>query len=148
MHHQLILHWNETHTGYHLYYNSPEICLSLFANGRSQFLLDRPGRCLKLFVSTEGPSSYEFASQFGLAKRRKTPTKYGGNQLTRYFVREDIIEESRLRGLRCQSVRSQGVRILNQTQSLVTTRCRDEASERNSRISSTLTVEFNNLDPT
>ena len=25
------------------------------------------GRCIKLFVSTEGPSSHEFASQFGVA---------------------------------------------------------------------------------
>ena len=41
------------------------IC-SLFANFRSQFLLNRLGRCLKLFVSTVGPSSHEFASQFCL----------------------------------------------------------------------------------
>ena len=40
--------------------------MSLFANCRSQFLLDRLGRCLKLFVSTVIPSSHEFASQFGL----------------------------------------------------------------------------------
>ncbi len=40
---------------------------SLFANCRSQFLLDRHGRCLKLFVSTDSTSSHEFASQFGLA---------------------------------------------------------------------------------
>ena len=30
---------------------------------RSQFLLDRLGRCLKLFVSVVIPSSHEFASQ-------------------------------------------------------------------------------------
>ena len=30
----------------HLYYNSPYVCLSAFANCRSQFLLDRLGRCL------------------------------------------------------------------------------------------------------
>ena len=29
-------------------------------------MLNRPGRCLKLFVSTESTSSHEFASQFGL----------------------------------------------------------------------------------
>ena len=34
---------------------------------RSQFYLDRLGRCLKLLLSTEGPFSHEFASQFGLA---------------------------------------------------------------------------------
>ncbi len=32
----------------------------------SQFLLDRLGRCLKLFVSTESTSSHELASQIGL----------------------------------------------------------------------------------
>ena len=37
------------------------VCLSLFANCMSQFLLDCPGRYLKLFVSTVGPSSHEFA---------------------------------------------------------------------------------------
>ena len=41
--------------------------LSLFANCRSQFLLDRLGGCLKLFVSTESTSPYEFPSQFVLA---------------------------------------------------------------------------------
>ena len=50
----------------YLYYNSPyvclSVCLSVLANCRSQFLLDRLGRCLKLFVST----CNEFASQFGL----------------------------------------------------------------------------------
>ena len=46
----------------------------LLANGRSQFLLDRLGRCLKLFVSTESTSCHEFASQFGLEffYKRKT----------------------------------------------------------------------------
>ncbi len=39
----------------------------MLANCRSQFLLDRLGRCLKLFVSTESISCFEFASQFGLA---------------------------------------------------------------------------------
>ena len=40
--------------------------LSLFANCRSQFLLDRLGRCIKLIVSSESISCHEFASQFGL----------------------------------------------------------------------------------
>ena len=53
-----------------LRYNYPEICLSLFANGRSQFLLDRLERCLKLLVSIESTSCHEFASQFGLKKPR------------------------------------------------------------------------------
>ena len=52
---------------YLLYYNSPYVCLSVFANCRSQFLLDRLGRCLKLFVSTDSTSCHEFASKFGLA---------------------------------------------------------------------------------
>ena len=43
------------------------VCRSTFADGRSQFLLDRLGRCLKLIVSYRGTSSHEFASQFGLA---------------------------------------------------------------------------------
>ena len=53
------------------------INLSLFANCRSQFLLDRLGRCLKLFISTDGTSSHEFARQFGLAflYRLKNPKR-------------------------------------------------------------------------
>ena len=43
------------------------VCRSTFADCRSQFLLDRLGRCLKLTVSYRGTSSHEFASQFGLA---------------------------------------------------------------------------------
>ena len=39
----------------------------LFANCGSQLLLDRLGRCIKLFVSSECTSSHEFVSQFGLA---------------------------------------------------------------------------------
>ena len=42
------------------------VCRSTFADCRSQFLLDRLGRCLKLIVSYRGTSSHEFASQFGL----------------------------------------------------------------------------------
>ena len=39
----------------------------MLAKCRSQFLLDRLRRCLKLFVSTDSTSRHEFASQFGLA---------------------------------------------------------------------------------
>ena len=39
----------------------------MLANSRSQLLLDRLGRCLKPFVSTESISCHEFASQFGVA---------------------------------------------------------------------------------
>ena len=51
------------------------VCLSQLVNCRSQFLLDRLGRCLKLFVSTESTSCHEFASQFGLdiLYMQKTP---------------------------------------------------------------------------
>ena len=42
-------------------------CPSVFANSRSQFLLDRLGKCLQLFVSSDSISCNEFASQFGLA---------------------------------------------------------------------------------
>ena len=42
------------------------VCRSTFADCKSQFLLDRLGRCLKLIVSYRGTSSHEFASQFGL----------------------------------------------------------------------------------
>ena len=56
------------HAVRYLYYNSPlKVCLSKLANCRSQFLLDRLGRCLKLFVSTESITCHEFASQFVLA---------------------------------------------------------------------------------
>ena len=43
------------------------LSLSVFANCRSQFLLDRLGRCILLFVSSDSTSCHEFASQFGLA---------------------------------------------------------------------------------
>ena len=44
------------------------ICrLSMLENCRLQLLLDRLGRCLKLFASIGDPSSHEFASQFGRA---------------------------------------------------------------------------------
>ena len=50
---------------------------------KSQFLLDRLGRCLKLFVSTESTYSHELGSQFGLAffysrkKHQKSIAKTG-----------------------------------------------------------------------
>ena len=43
------------------------VCLATFPDCRSQFLLDRLGRCLKLIVSSGSTSCHEFASQFGLA---------------------------------------------------------------------------------
>ena len=50
----------------HLYYISPNMRKTLLASCRSQFLLDRLGKCLKLFVSTVGTSCHKFASQYGL----------------------------------------------------------------------------------
>ena len=51
--------------------------MSLLANCRSQFLLDRLWKCLKLFVSTDSTSWHGFASQFGLEMyyTRKTIAK-------------------------------------------------------------------------
>ena len=37
--------------------------VSMFANGRSQFLLDRIGRCIKLFVSTDSTSCHHLADK-------------------------------------------------------------------------------------
>ena len=50
----------------------------MLANCRSQFLLDRLGRCIKLSVSTDSTSCHENASQFGLAffNTRKTRKNY------------------------------------------------------------------------
>ena len=42
------------------------VCLSVLANYRSRFLLDRLGICVQLFVSTDSTSCHEFASQIGL----------------------------------------------------------------------------------
>ena len=42
------------------------VSLSVLTNCRSQCLLDRHRRCLKLFVSTEFISCHEYASQFDL----------------------------------------------------------------------------------
>ena len=50
----------------HLYYYSPNMRKTLLASCGSQFLLDRLGKCLKLFVSTVGTSCHKFASQYGL----------------------------------------------------------------------------------
>ena len=52
--------------------------LSMIANSRSQFLLDRLGGCLKLLISTDSTSSHELMSQFGLKKNytEKTPKSY------------------------------------------------------------------------
>ena len=60
------------------------VCRSTFADCRSQFLLDRLGRCLKLIVSYRGTSSHEFASQFGLDIfiREKTPKPQSARSLT------------------------------------------------------------------
>ena len=74
----------------------------MLANCRSQFLLDRLGRCLKLFASTLGPSSHDVASQFGLAQfflREKHP-KTHGNRVARVSVylthRKGSVTASRL----------------------------------------------------
>ena len=46
----------------------------MLANRRSQVLLDRLGRCLKLFVSTESPPCHEFATKNGENQQVKTAT--------------------------------------------------------------------------
>ena len=72
--------------------------MSLFADCRSQFLLDRVGGCLKLFVSTESTSSHEFASQFGLAffYTWKTPKNYREN----WVSRKGLLNEQALRPIK------------------------------------------------
>ena len=55
------------------------VCLSQLANCMSQFLLDRLGRYLKLFVSTDSTSCHEFVSQFGLEFFIRENTKPRGN---------------------------------------------------------------------
>ena len=64
------------------------VCRSTFADCRSQFLLDRLGRCLKLIVSYLGTSSPEFASQFGLAffYTRKTSINYHECRVSRIWL--------------------------------------------------------------
>ena len=93
-----------------LYYNSPYVCLSMFANGRSQFLLDRLGRCLKLFVLTDSTSCHEFASQFGLAifLCEKHP-KPRGNRITSACV---YLNDPAI-GHECQRNRQKGVLTLS-----------------------------------
>ena len=61
----------------------------MLANCRSQFLLDRHRRCLKLFIPTESTSCHEFASQFGLAiflyARNTLTLGETGSQASVYF---------------------------------------------------------------
>ena len=51
------------------------LLMSVCRCSQTAFLLDRLGRCLKLFVSTDSTCCHEFASQFGLAifYTQKTP---------------------------------------------------------------------------
>ena len=60
----------------------------MLANCRLQFLLDRLGRCLILFVSTESTSSHEFESQIGLEifLYAKNTQNLGGNRVARASV--------------------------------------------------------------
>ena len=55
-------------------------------NGRSKFLLDRLGRCLKLFVSNDSTSCHELASQIGLELfyTRKTQKTIGNTESHMY----------------------------------------------------------------
>ena len=72
-----LLPWNSSHIDEHFILQlnvhiytiicRKSVSRATFADCRSQFLLDRLGRCLKLIVSYRGTSSHEFASQFGLA---------------------------------------------------------------------------------
>ena len=66
------------------------VCLSLCVSHMSNFLMDRLGRCLKVFVATVIPSSLDVASHFGLALfyRRKTPTTIAKTE----FLRECSVE--------------------------------------------------------
>ena len=43
-------------------------------------MLDRLGRCLKLFVSTESTSCHEFASQVGVELRRSRSSRLGSRK--------------------------------------------------------------------
>ena len=62
----------------------------MLANCRLQFLLDRLGRCLKLFVSTDSTSCHQFVPQFGLECyiREKHPTLSQILRRTRYCLFE------------------------------------------------------------
>ena len=74
------------------------VCLATFADCRSQFLLDRLGRCLKLIVSSGSTSCHEFASQFGLAffYTRKTSINYRECRVSRIWL---LNEKGRNAGL-------------------------------------------------
>ena len=63
-------------------------CMSQLPKCRSQFLLDRIGRCLNLFVSIERTSAHEFAFQLGLDMfyTLKTSTNYRENRLSSKFM--------------------------------------------------------------
>ena len=72
--------------------SSARSCRSSICPGRlttdwlvSQFLFDRLGGCIKLFVSTDGQYPHEFASRFGLAffYSRKTPKNDRENRVQR-----------------------------------------------------------------
>ena len=72
----------------------------MFADCRSQFLLDRLGRCLKLIVSSGSTSCHEFASQFGLAffYTRKTSINYRECRVSRIWLLNE-------KGLHCKKIR-------------------------------------------
>ena len=72
----------------------------MLANCRSQLLLDDIGRCLKLFVSTDGTSSHEFASQFGLAffYTWKTPKTYREDRPSRKCLLNEPVSDPSNRG--------------------------------------------------
>ena len=67
----------------------------------SQLLLDRIGRCLKLFVSTERSSSHEFVSQFGLdmfvyAKNTQKLSRIPSRQVAPYVTKHtDVRDQSK-----------------------------------------------------
>ena len=79
----------EARTHLHLYYNSPQIC-RCFSNCRSQFLLDRLWRCLKLFISTD--SRPYILSRVRVSVRpsnlytRKTSKSYREDRVSRKFL--------------------------------------------------------------
>ena len=63
--------------------------LSLFANCRSQYLIDRLGRCHKLFVSIVISSSQEFAPQL-ILYRQKQPAKTRQKQSVHLIARSRV----------------------------------------------------------
>ena len=71
----------------------------MLANCMSHILLDHPGRCLKLFVSTDSTSSHEFAFQFGLVfffYTQKTPTNYREDRpLRKCLLNEQLSDPSK-----------------------------------------------------